>query len=177
MYGVIAVFDKETDEAIREVWQELHEKSISFYAHEVMDRIPHITLGSYEKIDERSFIERMDEVYSREKPIDIHFTSLGSFLKSGALYLPPVMTEELKGLHSRHYLAFTQWNNCASTLYMPDKWIPHCTLANRLSQEKLSEAFLYCLNRLDNISGEITDIALIKVQGDTAPVIHRVRLK
>ncbi|WP_409250877.1 2'-5' RNA ligase family protein [Bacillus sp. SCS-153A] len=177
MYGVIAVFDDETDKAICEVWQELKEHSISFYAQEVINRIPHITLASYEYLEEDSFIKRMEEVYSAEKSVEIHFNALGSFFKSGALYLSPVFTKGLNDLHSSHHHSFTEWDAFSSSLYSPDKWIPHCTLANRLSLEKLSEAYAYCLGRFETISGKITGIALVKLNGNTAPVIHRVQLK
>ncbi|WP_240628478.1 hypothetical protein [Bacillus salacetis] len=45
MYAVIALFDEKTDTLVRNIWQGLREKEISFYAEEVIDRIPHITLA------------------------------------------------------------------------------------------------------------------------------------
>ncbi|WML48684.1 hypothetical protein RCG23_00590 [Neobacillus sp. PS3-34] len=46
MFGVIALFDEQTEQIINDIWKELREKLISFYAEEVEDRRPHITLAS-----------------------------------------------------------------------------------------------------------------------------------
>lgn len=34
MYGLVALFDERTEKIIKEIWKELQEKSISFYANE-----------------------------------------------------------------------------------------------------------------------------------------------
>jgi hypothetical protein len=177
LYAVIALFDEKTDDFIRNLWQELSEVAISFYAKEIEDRIPHLTLASYEYLDESPFVQELDELYRGKEGIDILFNSLGSFLKSGALYLSPVMTEDLYTLHRKHHQAFSGYNDASSSFYLPGRWIPHCTLANRLSLGKLAEAFTYCQSRIDTSAGRITKIALIKVQGKMAPVIHSVTLK
>ncbi|WP_244668231.1 hypothetical protein [Bacillus sp. NTK074B] len=38
MYGLIALFDETTEQLIQDIWRELKERSISFYAYEVEDR-------------------------------------------------------------------------------------------------------------------------------------------
>ncbi|TYS18653.1 2'-5' RNA ligase family protein [Rossellomorea vietnamensis] len=177
MYGLIALFDEKTEKTVRGIWKELKEQSISDYAYEVIDRIPHITLASCRSIKEDAFIERMEEVYQSQKPVDITFNSLGSFMKSGSLFLSPVVTEELPNLHRSYYEGFKELKVENNPLYESDKWVPHCTLANRLSAKKLAGAFTYCSTNVGVVSGAITDIALIKVQGDTAPVIHSIKLK
>ncbi|MGD6967489.1 2'-5' RNA ligase family protein [Rossellomorea vietnamensis] len=177
MYGLIALFDEKTEKTVRGIWKELKEQSISDYAYEVIDRIPHITLASCRSIKEDSFIDRMEEVYHTQKLVDITFNSLGSFMKSGSLFLFPVVTEELTNLHSSYYEAFKEFKVKNNPLYESDEWVPHCTLANRLSVKKLAEAFTYCSTNVGVVSGAINEIALIKVQGDTAPVIHSIKLK
>lgn len=60
----------------------------------------------------------------------------------------------------------------------PDNWIPHCTIANRLSQEKLIEAFNYCSKRHSNILRKIVKVALIDVsKKHKAPIIYSKELK
>ncbi|WP_456274566.1 2'-5' RNA ligase family protein [Bacillus sp. AK031] len=177
MYGVIGLFDEHTGNKIRTIWEELKEQSISFYAEEVVDRKPHITLASYKEMNEAEFSKKMAEIYKAQSCVDISFPSLGSFLNSGALYLAPLVTNELLDLHKRHHEQFACINHYAQTLYSPNQWIPHCTLANRLTQEKLSQAFIHCLKREQPIAGKITEVALIRVEGNKAPVISSVKLK
>jgi hypothetical protein len=59
MYGVVALFDAKTEQIIKDIWTELKEKSISFYADEVVDRKPHITLASYHNIDKKTSLNNL----------------------------------------------------------------------------------------------------------------------
>lgn len=177
MYGVIAVLDEKTECIIKDIWHELKERSISFYAEEVFDRRPHITLASYNRLNILEYQKHMDEFYVNKPMIDISFQSIGSFLNSGALYYAPVVTKELIVLHSKHHQHFEQFNDTHNSIYSPNKWIPHCTLANRLSPEKLSEAFNYCSRGHSTIHGKIIEIAMIEIVNQSAPVIYSKKLE
>lgn len=177
MYGVIALFDEQTEQIIRNIWDELKEMSISFYADEVVNRKPHITLASYNHFNVADFIKHMDEFYHDVPEMEISFRSIGSFLKSGALYFTPIVTRELMEFHSNHHTFFKQFKDDSESLYLPDRWIPHCTIANRLSPEKLAEGFHYCSRRNDAINGRITEVAIIEfINKNNVPVIYSKKL-
>jgi 2'-5' RNA ligase len=182
MYWVVALFDEKTEQIIKDIWNELSEKSISFYAEEVKDGRPHITLGSYTDLDKSKYIKLMDSFYEHKSSINITFNTIGSFLNYGTLFFSPTVTKELIDFHIQHHEYFKEFNGKANSLYLPGKWIPHCTLANRLSPEKRSEAFHYCLKRSDTIYGKITGVALIELVDEDnecvkAPIIFSKRLK
>ncbi|WP_422660601.1 2'-5' RNA ligase family protein [Paenibacillus sp. EC2-1] len=178
MYGVIALFDEQTEQMIRNIWDELTERSISFYADEVVDRKPHITLASYNHFIKSDFIKQMDDFYNNAPELDISFSSIGSFLRSGALYFTPIVTRELLDFHSNHHKRFVLFNDDPESLYLPDRWIPHCTIANRLSPEKLAEGFHYCSRRNDAIYGKITEVAIIEfMDKSNVPVIYSKKLE
>lgn len=173
MYGLIAIFDETTEQIIKDIWKELKERSISFYAYEVEDRIPHITLAGYNDLNPSYFTKQMDVFYEGKQAIDITFNTIGSFLNSGALFLSPTVTTELIEFHSNHHKIFEQFNDDPNSLYLPNRWIPHCTIANRLSPEKLSKAFDYCSKRNATIAGQIKEVALIDVSNkNKAPIIY-----
>jgi 2'-5' RNA ligase len=177
MYGLIAIFDEKTEQIIKEIWKELWERSISFYAYEVIDRIPHIILASYNDLNISDFAVQMDINHEGKSAIDITFNTVGSFLNSGTLFLSPTVTKDLIEFHSNHHLNFEQFNDNPNSLYIPNRWIPHCTLANRLSREKFFEAFEYCSNKLSSISGQIQELALIDVTDENkAPIKYSIKL-
>jgi 2'-5' RNA ligase len=163
MYAVIALFDEETERLMKEIWKELSEKEISFYADEVEDRRPHLTLASYNDIDKHEFMKRMDTYYTAENRIDITFSTIGSFLHSGTLFFSPTITTKLTDFHRKHHEYFKSFNDNPDSLYLPEKWIPHSTIANRLSPEKLSEAFHFCVYRNTTIRAKINEIAVIQL--------------
>lgn len=178
MYGLIAMFDITTEQLIKNTWKELKERAISTYAYEVEDRRPHITLASYNNLNIADFTQLMNEIYINQSDIDIKFNTIGSFFNSGALFYSPTITKEMIEFHSNHHKNFKRFNDNPKSLYLPDNWIPHCTIANRLSPEKLSEAFDYCSKNSSTILGKIVEVALIDVSDKSkAPIIHSIELK
>ncbi|NMH70001.1 2'-5' RNA ligase family protein (plasmid) [Cytobacillus spongiae] len=177
MYWVIALFDEKTEKVIEEIWKELTAKDISYYEEEINDARPHITLGSYKELDKETYIQALETYYENKKKIDITFNTVGSFLNYGTLFFSPTMTKELLDFHSSHHDFFRDFNESAVPLYLPGNWIPHCTLANKLSPDKLSKGFKHCLERGDTIKGKITGIALIELVDDSkdcveAPIVY-----
>ncbi|WP_456274561.1 2'-5' RNA ligase family protein [Bacillus sp. AK031] len=162
MYWVAAIFDSNTEQTIKGIWNELCEESISFFADEISNGRPHLTLASYSSLDKEVYIEGMKDFYKDKRAIDICFNTLGTFLNYGTLFFSPTMTNELFDLHQSHHHYFKAFNHTANSLYLPGKWIPHCTLANNLEPERMSEAFTFCLESNHTITGRIKEIALME---------------
>jgi len=176
MYAFIALFDEQTEQIIWEIWRELIENSISFYGEEVKERRPHITIASYNHVDISEFVRRMDEYSSDKTALNITFGSIGVFSGSGTLFFAPTVTRELIDFHMSHHEHFSEFNDHTDSLYVPGRWVPHCTIANRLSHEKMIEAFSYCV-RKNQISGKVKKVALMKVVYENgkcvqAPIVH-----
>lgn len=173
MYAVIALFDTVLEQRIKMIWEELESNKISYYAREVEDRIPHITLASYKEVSVTNFINELEIFYKDKKKIQVEFQAVGSFKNTQTLFYSPTITKELMELHYDHHQYFSLFHNQEESLYRPGKWVPHCTVANRLSKEKLKEAYNYCLNIGVMLEGQINRIGLIRVDNSKhAPVIY-----
>ncbi|OZM56838.1 hypothetical protein CIB95_08685 [Lottiidibacillus patelloidae] len=182
MYAVIALFDEQMEQRIKDVWKDLHEKEISFYAAEVKNRLPHITIASYSNLNYEEWMHSMETVYKEQESITITMQTIGTFLKSRTLFFAPTVTNELMQMHTNYHQQFSTFNDNPNSIYLPGNWIPHCTIANRLSEEKLSEAYSYCSKNINPIQGEICEIALIELIYDEngkcteAPVLYSKKL-
>ncbi|WP_053217204.1 2'-5' RNA ligase family protein [Virgibacillus senegalensis] len=178
MYALIALFDKKTETCIENIWQELKERSISSYAYEVEDRKPHLTLASYHVLKVEEFKQQMESTYKKQPILEIKFNTIGSFLNSRTLIFSPNVTKELIELHERHHQDFERFHDIPDSLYLPGNWVPHCTLANRLSSYKRMEAFDYVSKRYNGMVGKIVELALIDVsQPSKAPIIYSKNLQ
>ncbi|MCA0993355.1 2'-5' RNA ligase family protein [Pseudalkalibacillus hwajinpoensis] len=182
MYWFIALFDEQTEAQVKAIWQELKEQSLSYYIDEVKDGRPHITLASYEELDKEEYIRKIDAFYEEVKKVELTFNTISSFLNYGTIFLTPTVTENLLSLHSAHHHHFERFNGSANPLYLPGKWIPHCTLANDLSSEELAKVYQYCFDHSDTIYGRIEEVALIEridesEEGMEAPIIYSKRLR
>jgi 2'-5' RNA ligase len=182
MYAVIALLDEKTEEKIKEIWKELKEKSISYYADEVENRRPHITLASYLDINLSKMKKEMDNYFDNQSAISVTFQTLGSFLNSSTLIYLPTVTRELLEFHAKYHEHFQDFQDNPNSLYLPGQWIPHCTLANRLPEEKLLEAIAYTSRRYHSVKGYISEIALIETIYENnkcvkAPILFSKKLK
>ncbi|MDG4656320.1 2'-5' RNA ligase family protein [Ectobacillus antri] len=182
MYAIIALFEEETHQQVIRIWNELADLRISHYAQEIENRQPHITLASYDKLEEISFIERMDMCYQATQRIPITLCTIGTFISSGALFWAPAPTKELLDFHERHHDLLSGFAAEGPSLYEPGCWVPHCTIANRLTADKLAEAVLYCTNKLPVQNAFLTKLALIRTEKANgkivaAPIIQEWSLK
>lgn len=184
MYAVAALFDNETEKCIKNLWNSLRDKEISNYGQEVKDRRAHITIADYNNLDKNSFIELMEEVYKDKNEIEISLSILGTFIKSGTLFVSAAITTELQEFHKNYHDKFAEFNDDPNSFYLPGKWVPHCTIASRLNDENMLKAFDYCSKELKMIKGKITEIALLEFQEFNeagvcinAPIIYSKKLK
>lgn len=81
------------------------------------------------------------------------------------MVLTPTPSKQLIDLHIEHHASLGEYSNPES-LYLPNRWTIHCTIANRLSHTRLIEAFDYCSKHLVNLHSEIVEIAVIKIDFD-----------
>lgn len=178
MYGMIALFDEQTEKRIQGVWKGLKQEGITSYAYDVSNREPHLTLASYSSLNVEAYIELMDSHYQTREVVNLAFNTLGTFIQSGTLFLSPTVSSGLRELHSEHHRIFEKFNDNPESLYLPDSWIPHCTLANRLSRKEMKDAFEYCTDTLKPIVGKIVEVALIElVTPSEVQIVHSVSLK
>ena len=182
MYWFIALFDEETEAQVKGIWKDLKEQSLSYYIDEVKDGRPHLTLASYDQLDKEEYIRKMDAFYEEVEKVDLTFNTVSSFLNYGTIFLAPTVTENLLSLHSAHHRHFERFNGSANSLYLPDKWIPHCTVANQLESDDLARVFQYCFSEVKPIVGKIEAVGLIELkeedeEGMDAPVVYTKHLK
>ena len=181
MYWVIGLFDTKTEQAVKDIWNKLSENSIISEEEKVEDPRPHITLANYYDLNQDEYIGLMDNYYEDQSIVNISLNTIGSFLNHPTIFLSPTITKELMELHTNHHDYFKKFNRYANPYYLPDQWIPHCTLANKVSTDKLAEAFHYCLNNHQTIVGELREVALIQladegIAGVHAPIIFSKKL-
>ncbi|MEC0238484.1 2'-5' RNA ligase family protein [Paenibacillus dokdonensis] len=181
MYGVVVHFEQEIELVIKKIWRELSELSISSYAEEVINRKPHITLASYEDVNVDDFIYSFDNLFDRQPRFHLELSVLGTFIHSGTLFLTPTPSRVLLDIHAKLHKALGEYQT-DSDLYLPGQWIPHCTIANRLSQDKLLEALNYCTNNMEMITALVNEVSIIKAEYQnnkciSAPAIYTKILK
>lgn len=159
-YAFVGYFDESIQKTYHQIWQFLSEHGISDYGVKPERRKPHITLADYYDIEETSFTEHLESLYTNSPIIPIELTQLGHFLGTGTLFYAPTISNQLNTLHVLHHKQMKAFETDGS-YYLPGSWTPHVTVASRLTHEQMMKSFDYCKRGV--IKGRVTALALIEV--------------
>lgn len=169
MYSVELFVNDELDKYVKKVWLGLKKNKISSFMQDIEGKKPHITLAVYHEIVEiESFIAKFNAFFAGRPTMDFRIDVLAAFPASGTLFLSPTITEELLIFHKQFQVAFSEYKHTADPYYLPGNWNPHCTLATKLTPEKLAETFTYCLNDFMPMEGSFEGVGLVDIlyEGD-----------
>jgi len=138
-----------------------------------VDDPPHISLASCAELDVDGALGDLALLASSTSALDLSFEAVGSFLSDeGTIYLAPVMTDALAGLQRRAMSIVDHYGANVNPYYAGGRWVPHCTLANRLTTSPKVKAIWICMNGLTAFPARTERVELIEF-GPTGPaVVH-----
>lgn len=165
-YAFVGYFDYETEAHFREIWKGLSDSNITQYGVETKGKRPHITIADYDNLDINRFVELLDDFYDNKPKIDVSLNILGTFITTGTLFIAPAMSTELYDFHKNHHSYFKAFDKNKNSFYLTGMWSPHCTVASRLSEGNMIQAFGYCKRNISKINGKINEVALIEIELD-----------
>ena len=123
---------------------------------------PHITISAFEAESEVIAREIFLQGAKALKSGNVQWVSIGTFLP-GVIYITPVLNKYLHELSEIFYQEVSKMQGVnADYKYLPYSWLPHSTLAKRLSKEQLTTAFLVMQNHFSPFDGRVTQIGLAK---------------
>ncbi len=162
-YAIVIFFDKSQSLPIDKVIEELAIKDVSPFMFE--KSIPHITLAIYDEINGKHSKEKIGDFASKFKPVSLVFSHIGLFRsKMNAVFAAPIVTDSLLQHHKNFHDFFkdegiNSWEN-----YLPNNWVPHCTLAFDVSENKTDEAFSICQNLVLPITINTSSIGIMEFE-------------
>lgn len=165
-YTVEICFDKKSDKKIRELWNIIARKNISNFML-VNNMTPHITLTVFNDIEHKLVNDKLKKFTKEIKPFKIVFSHIGSFPSNngqGVVFLSPTVTIELLRFHKKFHKYFTDYQDGQEEYYLPDKWVPHCTLALNISQDKVNKTMSKIMSNFKPIEAKVKTINFVKYQ-------------
>ena len=137
-YAVELVFDDDSQNTINEIRKLLDVNGV----HDEAVKLNHISIGDYYTNDVEGLREKVLEFSECIKPFEIILCSVGTFMtKENVIFLEPIMTEELRSVHKKFIDFMSDFDGKLNQYYNVDKWMPHCTISIRLSDEELFKGF------------------------------------
>lgn len=137
--GIVLLLDDEADAAVRVCWQGLEEAGIpSLVTHTHGRHVPHISLVVAELIEVGEWLAVLRDGWFAGPPVSVRLGPVGTFPDGGWVFLGVVGLDR-----SAHVRLVASLGNHVSDLwehYLPDMWVPHCTLAGGLDASQVAEA-------------------------------------
>lgn len=161
-YAVEMFFDKESDAQIRKIWRSLKESGISSWMED-SGSVPHVTLSVFGRLDVDDSDRRLASFAEKVSGPRLVFASIGAFpTDEGVLFLSPVVTGELLRVHRAFHDVFADLREDQFPFYLPDSWVPHCTLAINVKREEIHKALENVIRDYRPICAEVDRVALVE---------------
>lgn len=169
MYAIIATFDRVFTNKITELQNEL---TNIIGTNQLAGVEPHITLADYYELDVHLYKEKLEAfVAVQESMAEVNFPSVGTFPTNGTIFLAPTITDELLRLHHSYHDNFITFHDNLNSYYVPGKWVPHCTIANKLHVNQFLSVMEYIYEKFDHATASIETLKLIKVNYENGTAI------
>jgi 2'-5' RNA ligase len=124
---------------------------------------PHVTLAGFPLTDVVDVKAVLKAVASGIAAFSVRLDSIGIFPEGGTVFLAPRITAALLQLHSHSLRIGTSF--MGDPLHhehaLPDRWMPHCTLATQLPPANVSRAVHVCLQHWQPISGVVEAVGAL----------------
>jgi hypothetical protein len=163
------LLDQPSAGVVRQVWREIAEAGISPYLH-TSGIHPHLTLAVGEQIREAEVETVLRSWAAETAPRPVTFASLGlTSAESPNVFLSAIATADLLALHAGLHDRLAGLVESSWQRYQPGRWIPHCTLVERVPGELLGRTLEIARRAPLPLDVRLVEIAVV----DFSPLRHR----
>lgn len=139
-YAVEMYFDPDTETAVRAIWSEMAAAGVDDTQLRLGFR-PHLSLAVCGSCDEESLLPLLARFAREIEPFPVTLGSVGLFADPDAVvFLAPIASEQLIEVHRRFTEQSRPFVQDVKVHYEVGRWIPHCTLARKLRDERTYRA-------------------------------------
>lgn len=160
-YSTELYFDQDSENKIKEYLNIIKREGIEnlFYN---LGALPHISLAVYnDNIDHLELIKNLEKF--RLNKVKISFKNIGYFCSNeNAIFLCPKINYELLDLHKSYHEEFKEYIKNEGEYYLPENWIPHCSIAFEVSNEDFIKTIRILKNDFEPIDVTIEKIGFIR---------------
>ncbi len=154
-------FDSVSEKYVQGLWNVLHGPGLGDRLLE-LQYTPHLSLGVWDEVELPVLLDVVKRFAREIHDFPLHFSTLGQFYgKEGVVFCAPVFTQDLWNAHSylhRHTINLRQG---AQVHYLPNRWVPHCTLGRSLSIQEKAEAMALLNQSFSPFTARIHRISLV----------------
>ncbi len=161
-YAVELYFDSQTEKSVWDLRHILIGQGISSAISELGDR-PHISLAVFPNVDCDNLISLTKEYAGKIEPFSFQLSAIGTFpTDENGLFLSPVPTNQLLNCHQNFHYQLAKSKLKPSSYYIPENWIPHCSVELNIPDEQLLKAIELCKKAFKPLIGQFREIGVVE---------------
>ncbi|MET9065133.1 2'-5' RNA ligase family protein [Streptosporangium sandarakinum] len=139
--------DPAAEKRIRTLWDALARAGVPSMRDLLSGRHrPHVSLIGAPRLDGPAVVEALRDMRVAA-PFELRFDFVGQFL-GRVLWLGPVPTPELLAHHAAVHERLGRAGIDGFDVYLPGRWVPHCTLSMRVPSPMFVDAIRLCMDVL-----------------------------
>ncbi len=148
---------------MRDLWRRLAETGIADYMHGSANR-PHLTLAMSTALDVAA-AERALAAFARAwSPFPLVLAHIGAFVTPAAVaFLASTPTVDLLRIHQGTLDLFADIGAEPWELYLPGRWVPHCTVAFQMGEAALPKVIEASQSWPLPLVAEVTEVGVMEV--------------
>ncbi len=121
---------------------------------------PHITVSAFETEDEAEVVAGLEECIAGLQKGILQWVSIG-VLPNGVLYLAPVLNQYLQKMSEEIHASVKSLKDVKiSKYYQPFHWLPHATIAKKMTPQEMQEGFAVLQTAFACREGKVVKIGL-----------------
>jgi 2'-5' RNA ligase len=136
-YAVELALDERAGRVVRGLWRELSAIGVDWM--DVSGAEPHVSLAIWDAIDRAPFEAALARFARETAPPTVTFDAVDIF-PGGAIYLRAAPSPALAEVQRRAHERLDEAGSGAWHYYLPERWIPHCTVAMEFPVDRKNQA-------------------------------------
>ena len=162
-YAIELYFDATTEACFRTVWEALAGHGIAKPAADPVAR-PHLTLAVYGGLHLDRCGPRLAAFAAATAPVSLSFAAIGLFpfaASVGVVFAGPTVTGDLLALQRRAHDRLAGAVEEPWDYYLPDRWVPHCTLTEHCPPDRIGEVVTVCQRLALPFQGRVEAVGIV----------------
>ena len=167
-YAIELYFDSEMEKKIFDFRDSIYHLGLDPVLGKLGDK-PHVSLAVFPETN-TAHLQQISAAFSKMiHPFPVQLDSIGVFpTTKNVLYLTPIPSLQLLQVHRQFHKLLEDEQIASNPYYLPDYWMPHCTIELNLSDSQLNLALSLCKQHFTPIRGMFASLGLISFR----PIVY-----
>jgi 2'-5' RNA ligase len=163
-FAVELYLDGQSEQRVRSLQRIVAEACAGSYATRGA-AAPHVSLAAFDHVDHPRAIAALSRFVESCEPLAVSFDSIRAFeTPHRVIFLAPARDESLLATHAELHGFLRSMMLQSSALYVPGRWIPHCTLARHVPVDALDGAVRRAREAFQPFDATLLEIGLVELE-------------